>query len=215
MNPLLTAPRSPSGYTWTIASRLSDALAEAEERFGSRDPAFFYTGHEFIDGNPCMWYPGDRGHIVIQLGKECLTDFNRAIYQLAHEVIHLLAPTGGEPVNNLEEGLATWFSEDYCRRATGQTIKAGLPCYQRASNLVQKMLEEDSACIRSMRQELPRISSITKQILERHCSCLFTEEAEFLADTFVRSAPSTRTIFDEISQNGEPAEDGKASPAIS
>jgi hypothetical protein len=194
---------------------LSDALAEAEKRFGSRDPTFFYAGHEFIDGNPCTWYPGDRCHIVIQLGKECLTDFNRAIYQLSHEVIHLLAPTGGEPANNLEEGLATWFSEDYCRRATGQTIEAGLPCYQRASDLVQKMLEEDSACIRLMRQEEPRISRITKQILERHCSCLSAEEAEFLLGGFVRSAPSTRAVFDEMSQNGEQAEDGKASPATS
>jgi hypothetical protein len=60
-----------------------------------------------------IWYPGDRKHIVIQLSVNCLTDLPRACYQLAHECIHLLAPTGRQNANNLEEGLATLFSEDY------------------------------------------------------------------------------------------------------
>jgi hypothetical protein len=203
VNPLVTSPLSPSGYTWTIASRVSDALAEAERRYGSRDLTFFYAGHEFIDGNPGTWYPGNRGHIVIQLGKECLADFHRAIYQLSHEVIHLLAPTGGQRANNLEEGLATWFSEDYCRRTTGQTIKAGLPCYQRASDLVQRMLEADPACIKSMRQDEPKISSITKPTFSKYSSCLSDEEVDFLLDRFARSSPSTRSVFDQQNQNGE------------
>lgn len=196
MNTLLASPLTPSGYTWTIASRVSHALAEAEERFGERDPSYFYAGHEFVDGNPTTWYPGNRRHIVIQLGKACLSDFNRAIYQLSHEVIHLLAPTGSSGANNLEEGLATWFSEDYCRRATGQTIKAGLSCYQRASDLVQQMIEENPTCIKSMRQEEPSFLNITEQIVRNHVSCLSTEEIAFLLSRFARSEPSARTVFD-------------------
>ena len=203
MHPLLTSPLSPSGYTWTIASRVSDALSQAEQQFGSRDPSYFYAGHEFIDGNPSTWYPGDRGHIVIQLGQQCQTDFVRAIYQLSHEVIHLLAPTGGQRANNLEEGLATWFSEEYCRRATGQTLKAALPCYQRASDLVQRMLAHDSSCIKSMRQEEPFISRITKPTFQRHCSCLSDDEVEFLLERFTRSTPSTRAVFDQQNQTGD------------
>lgn len=203
MNPLVTSPLTPSGYAWTIASRVSDALAEAEHRFGARDLAYFYAGHEFIDGNPSTWYPGNRGYIVIQLGMHCMTDFNRAIYELSHEVIHLLAPSGGQRSNNLEEGLATWFSEDYCRRTTGQTIKAGLPCYQRLSDLVRRMLDEDPVCIKLMRQEEPQISSITKPTFKRYSSCLLDEEVELLLQRFTRSTPSTRSLFDQQNQNCE------------
>ena len=93
MFPLLARPLQPSGYTWTIASRISDALNEAEQRFGPRDRNYFYAGHEFVSRHPGTWYPGNRQHIVIQLGIECTQDMVQAIYQLAHEVIHLLSPS--------------------------------------------------------------------------------------------------------------------------
>lgn len=196
IHPLLASPRTPSGYTWTIASRISYAFAEAEERFGERDPSYFYAGHEFVDGNPGTWYPGNRHHIIIQLSKECINDFDRALYQLSHEVIHLLGPTTGCNANNLEEGLATWFSEEYCRRETGRTISAGMPCYQRASDLVQRMLRENPNCIKAMRREERSFRNITEQIVQNHCSFLSREEIAFLLESFVRSTPRTRTAFD-------------------
>lgn len=186
MYPLLARPRQPSGYTWTIASRISDALNEAEQRFGPRDQSYFYAGHEFVSRHPSTWYPGDRQHIVIQLGLECSQDMVQATYQLAHEVIHLLSPTGAASANVLEEGLATWFSEDYCRRATGQTIRPTVPSYGIASDLVRSMLESSSDCIRLMRQVEPCISKIPSTLISQFCPSLTEAQADTLAARFVR-----------------------------
>ncbi|MDQ8188572.1 hypothetical protein [Pelagicoccus sp. SDUM812002] len=203
MTTLIASPRKPSGYTWTIASRISDALAEAEQRFGKRDPNFFYAGHEFVKGNPSTWYPGDRGHIIIQLGERCIDDSVQAIYQLSHEVIHLLAPTNGKNANNLEEGLATHFSQEYCFRATGRMLNASLPCYRKAGELVQRILNDNPNCIKSMRHEEKEFSKITEEIFSRHCSCISEEEKRFLLGEFSRSELSSRAAFDQSQYNGE------------
>ena len=137
--------------------------------------------------HPGTWYPGNRQHIVIQLGIECTQDMVQAIYQLAHEVIHLLSPSGASTANNLEEGLATWFSEDYCRRATGQTIRAEVPSYQKASDLVRQVLEQHPDCIRKMRESEPCISRLSASLIRVHCPSLSEEQAAFLATRFVRS----------------------------
>ena len=67
--------------------------AQAEERYGPRNQNFFYAGHEFINGIPQVWYPGDRQHVVMQLNVAAVGDMDEAIFELAHEVVHLLSPT--------------------------------------------------------------------------------------------------------------------------
>jgi hypothetical protein len=99
-----------TGWTWTLASRLGHILSTAEGLFGPRDHTYTILGVEFGGGNPQIWYPGSCRNIVIQITPECATDMSRACYQMAHEVIHLLSPSGGNNANNFEEGLATYFS---------------------------------------------------------------------------------------------------------
>ena len=88
---LLVAQRlsCDSGYTWTLASRLSEMLHMAEELFGVRDCSYTILGIEFGPDNPRIWYPGSRRHIIIQLALSAATNRWKAYYQMAHETVHL------------------------------------------------------------------------------------------------------------------------------
>src|SRR5437879_7010897 len=79
-------------------------------------------------------------HIVIQLTMECLTDQVRACYQLAHESVHLLAPTGGRNANVLEEGLATYFSELYLHDTFATSMPPELASYADSCSRVRQLL---------------------------------------------------------------------------
>src|SRR3990167_6713780 len=107
METLIAKPIT-SGYTWTLTSRLGSLLQLAESQFGARDKDYTILGIEFGSTGPFIWYPGNCKNIAIQLSLESLKSEHCALYELAHECIHLLSPTGKKNANVLEEGLATY-----------------------------------------------------------------------------------------------------------
>ena len=120
------------GYTWTLVSRLGEMLYTAEELFGPRDQSYTILGVEFVDDGPQIWYPGNCKHIIIQLNPLAATDMSRACYQMAHETIHLLAPTGGQNANNFEEGVACYFASYYLEtKLNAPHWRPNLPSYKR------------------------------------------------------------------------------------
>lgn len=117
---LMLAEPCSSGcaYTWTLATRFGQALRAAEARFGRREAGWTLLGVEFarVDA-PQVWYPSfseTNRQIVVQLTADAAQDERRALYQLAHEVVHLLNPKR-DPVSRFEEGLATLFSIQHLR----------------------------------------------------------------------------------------------------
>ena len=122
-----TTTRNPDGtYSLTLAQLTSVFIAEIERQLGPCDPDFTYVGLEFDttpDAKPqiCFLdtgYPGHETdqnptHITIRLTADAQTDANLAIWQLAHQCVHLIDPwnieTENRPTNYLEEGLATWY----------------------------------------------------------------------------------------------------------
>lgn len=126
-------------------------LREVEELYGARDRAWTPLGIEFGPTIPHVWYPGTCGHIVIQLSRNAIDDNVLACYQLAHETVHLLAPTGGKPALVLEEGVATVYSEDYVKREFGRTGMTDLESYRQAAEKVRALLLIDSGAIRKLR----------------------------------------------------------------
>jgi hypothetical protein len=153
------------GYTFTLASRLGDMLNMAEKMFGERDKSYTILGTEFYSGSmPQVWYPGNRKDIVIQLTQEALTDEQQACYQLAHESIHLLSPTGGSNANILEEGLATYFAGLYMDTSfPNSNWHPTETKYKEAMELVKKLLYTDSNIIKGIRLKQPVISKITEK----------------------------------------------------
>ncbi len=152
-----------NGYTWTLASRLGHIIRTAESLYGPRNLDFTVLGVEIQGDIPQVWYPGNCGHVVIQITTNCATDSMRACYQMAHEAVHLLSPTGRGGTNVLEEGLATHFSARYMREhCASPNWNANLPSYTRAQALVEELLGFDADIIRklrALRRTFPEISA--------------------------------------------------------
>jgi len=110
----ILAKETNSGFTWTLTSRLGEILHNAEKRYGERDKSWTILGIEFSNLNqPEIWYPAlseGRKHVIVQLTKKASQDKKSALYQLSHEVIHLLSPAGKDGSTVFEEGLAVYFA---------------------------------------------------------------------------------------------------------
>ena len=175
------------GYTWTLASRLSNMLHMAEELFGPRDYSYTLLGIEFGPDNPRIWYPGNRRHIIIQLSLLAATSMSQACYQMAHETIHLLAPSGGRNANNFEEGVACYFAAYYMKRKLNQLpLNPGLPSYERALALIKPCLDEDIYCVRRLRENQPSFLDMSKEEISKEFPKLTSEDVNFLMSPFER-----------------------------
>jgi hypothetical protein len=190
LNPdLLFATKTEKGYTWTLASRLGEMLHLAQELFGLRDNSYTILGVEFVADNPRIWYPGNRRDIIIQLSPLAATDMSQACYQLAHETVHLLAPSGGNDGINFEEGVACYFARYYMRTQLGQPAwRPTLPSYVRALALVTPRLDVDVQCIRRLRREHPSFSKIPNVDIAREFPSLSSADIDFLLSNFDRDA---------------------------
>lgn len=171
------------GYTFTLPTRLSEMLCSAEALFGNRDVSWTILGVEFgPDPQPQVWYPMNedgRRHILIQLAPNALLAEDVACYQLAHEVVHLLAPCPGVVVPVIEEGAATMFSEDYVLRVFRRPSMTSSPAYRAAAHLVRELLALDPAAIRKLRHVEPAFRNITLDTFEK---------AELLAPNALKQA---------------------------
>src|SRR5688572_16155643 len=113
MSELFTSQPITGGYSWTVTTKLGHILRTAEAKYGERDKSYTLLGVEFTtEGGPQIWYPGNCKNIAVQITMECYYDIDRAVFQVAHEVIHCLGPSGRQNANFLEEGLANLFSID-------------------------------------------------------------------------------------------------------
>lgn len=177
-----------TGYTWTLASVLGDLLATAQAHFGDRDVTYCLLGLEFTETGPQVWFPGDRKNVVIQLSLNSLTNNQSALYELAHECVHLLSPRPSVGANVLEEGLATFFSVHQMVLQYGEgwwNNKPSAVNYHVAASYVQSLLALDVDIIKKLRQEEPHISSITSGMILRHCPSAPEALAQSLTAEFV------------------------------
>jgi hypothetical protein len=188
---LLASPLpSATGYSWTLATRLGEMLAMAEDRYGPRNRDFTPLGVEFVAGPPQIWFPGDRWHVVIQLGLECLSDPLRACYQLAHECIHLLSPVPHGNITVLEDGLATHFAKTYLRTSWSVWWAAsGHAAYDAACARVEALLAIDPDAVKHLRATEPIISRISAELIQQAYPPVSADDARVLAAPFERDVP--------------------------
>jgi hypothetical protein len=175
-------------YSWTLASVLSEALLMAEELFGKRDKTYTILGIDYAEDG-CIWCPSPRGakHLIVHLSKDCLLDREDAYFQLSHEAIHLISPTGKRDANNLEEGLAVYFSIYYLNYVFGDGFwnqEVPYEDYHKAYEATRKLLDLDIDAIKKLRKNQKVISKISKeQIVALYPNFLETD-ADFLAQKF-------------------------------
>lgn len=186
-------PDASCAFTWTLASRMGHVLRFVESRFGQRDMSWTLLGVEFTSQPaPQVWYPtfdGISDTVIIQLSKSAATDETRALFQLSHEVVHLLSPAGpGARASVLEEGLATYVSLDYLAaidRAVPVTY-IDAPRYERAYREVARLAGrpdfEDG--IKRLRVRTGGLSGLSPIDLQRVWPGLSGEDARTLASDF-------------------------------
>jgi len=190
----ILAHKTQGGYTWTLASRMGEFILKAERKFGSRDKTWTLLGTEFrAKGQPQIWYPysgKNARFIAIQLTKKAATDKKRALFQLAHEVIHTLSPTGpGKKSSVFEEGMATYFSI-HALADTGVTItpsyidsKAYKKAYDLVANLYKKHPDTDQK-IKKLRHQGYTFSNIPYTVLMQYFPHIDSRHARLLTERF-------------------------------
>ena len=185
MHSLITS-KTPDGYSWTLTTRLGKMLNRAQADYGPRDESYTILGIEFESNAPQIWYPGNCRHIAIQLTPDTITDQIKGCYQLAHECIHLLSPSGGYPTNILEEGLATYFALQYVKEEFDRSILVEIKSYEKARELVHKLLEFDADAVKKIRKSQFAISKITSENILEVVPQFNPADAKVLEQDFVR-----------------------------
>ena len=172
--------------TWTWAQRLGKLLYDAEAQFGPRDMSWTILGIEFGGAVPMVWYPQCYPRSVAVRSSEALVNSPAGAFsELAHEVVHLLSPTGGSGANNFEEGVATVFSEDQCMLLAIPPAIA-LPSYQAAANAVRRLLALDPNGVSTIRTTLPNFGSWTAANIAAHFPGAARADLDFLCERFIR-----------------------------
>jgi hypothetical protein len=170
-------------YTYTLATRTGEILALLETRYGPRDASFNLLGIEFRDGQPGIWFPGDKGDVVVQLGTSAMCDETRALFQLAHECVHLLDPVLGGAASVLEEGVATAFALEYARRFQAD-YSCGDAKYEAATEMATQALDSSPRAILELRAAGGRFSDFSPETLVSACPGLDRRTADVLCSRY-------------------------------
>lgn len=159
-------------------------LRQAEEKFGSRDPNKKIGQPVFEDKQQIH---GGRSPLIINsldgksawavLSQNAANYWPTALYELAHETIHLLDPVKGF-TNYLEEGVAVAFSIEAVKNYTNDTMPPPTPHYRRALELVKMLPNDFNTSVRAIREK---------------CNSLGKAQAEDLLSLF----PTMDTIIAE------------------
>ena len=152
-----------------VLQLVREMLTEAESMFGERDKTWTFLGVEFKPNGPSIiYYPNNQVSICLSDSVAEINPYNQQfIFQLSHEVCHLLFPTGRTVANNLEEGLATWFSKfftdkfDSDKNYAINSIKNSN--YYDVYLLAENLIKEDIEAIKKMRQLNNTISDLTEK----------------------------------------------------
>lgn len=180
-------------YSWTTVTRMGDALAYAEARYGKRDMSWTLLGVEFAATEaPQVWYPnfGNGKNIVIQITEPTARNEKQALFQLSHEVVHLLSPTGPDlNASVFEEGLAAFNSVQYTRDAGFEISSSYInsPSYEAAYAAIAELegVHSDFASgVRRLRETQGGLSAISASDLRAVFPGISGALAERLAAPF-------------------------------
>lgn len=161
---------SSTGYRYSLTTLFGEFLSTLEERYGPRDMSYTPLGIEYAVDGPQVWYPGNRKQISIMLPEAARVDLDLAVFTLAHEAVHILAPTGGRGAPVVEEGLATLFQiEAAGSYAINRIVPADSPYYAAAA-VTLKFLRMEAGIVKRLREKVPCFASWTPEFLASNCS---------------------------------------------
>ena len=161
---------------------LRDSLLDClEQKVGTRDTSWKIVETEYRVDGPMTYYPEgyDETIINIRLTRCTEKNYGARLFEMSHEVVHLLNPVEKGEENNLEEGFATWFSVYICERNlteynARERIFPNGGAYKKPFELVEK-LEDPFKLICNIRKNYS-MSKVPKAILKEYTDQKYDEE---------------------------------------
>lgn len=151
---------------------LEQYLTEAQDVFGPKTEYNFgrldyHNQRPMVILSERMLMEDFKKGFDLYLKSQALLDRKDGIFQLAHEVVHLLSPVeqDEDEVNYLEEGMAVYFSKMITERETGDSEYCDKALekqenYKRAYDLYCKLIEIDPYAVKKVRQKEPVIGAL-------------------------------------------------------
>lgn len=141
---------------------------DVEKRFGPAVNEWIMGGIIFDtkENQPCLFYPYARqGVVMIKLVGPAITSIEFARFQLAHELVHCLNPSGGQLSNVLEEGMAACFQQSYATRMLKGRVRLGDEKYTAARKIFNKLVKKSNVPnpIMRLRSVEPYLHKITHE----------------------------------------------------
>jgi hypothetical protein len=173
------------GYTYTLTQKLGEYLREAERRYGQRNMEWTILGIEFSGDAPPVWFPYNEKLISIILTDSAAMNTEQALFQIAHEVIHLLEPSHVSPTTVFEEGLATFFAHEMSARDQLGLI-SGVQPYLEAETALKKLFAVHEDAVRSIRRTERTFFNLSEEGILRACPNVSADLAKKLSQRFAR-----------------------------
>jgi hypothetical protein len=147
-------------------------LTKAQELFLKRDESDPFLGVRLDPEGPHLRFEPSGPGVWIELSPSTVQYPNQALHQIAHEVIHLLAPCREPPTVMLEEGLAVWFSiygpefpsADYRQLAIDDLYRIDGPVNYRDALELYKKADPDA--IVKLRTREPRLHLLNPNLIQ-------------------------------------------------
>lgn len=162
-----------AALTDELTALAEQLLSLAEDLYGPRaTTGWIFVGVEINDRPPYLAYYPDKGRVAISLSTKVLNNVDQCLFQLAHEVGHLLYPTADRrtstlpPTITLNEGVSTHFSLVALQKLRGEeayrnayeSLRLHSPNYFAALLLVNRLLEADSGAVKKLRAVRPMLN---------------------------------------------------------
>ncbi|WP_374632870.1 hypothetical protein [Ferrovibrio sp.] len=164
-------------------------MGEAEKVFGPKDNGIPFVGfwhypQSESNAKPRIYHytkPFGCGIWLTYLAQQYEVNM---VFQISHEVVHLLSPIGREHTSTLEEGMATWFSWEM-QRKHGQKIHIPASNYTDAGKLVKSLMKHAPDIIKQLRSKTGvKIGEISAQHLLDENPTIYPNLAQKLAQPF-------------------------------
>lgn len=180
--PISSSPGEHPGALWAVQLQL---LRLAEDALGPRDASKKIYQPVFADDGPFIRNTPNLDGAFAELSRNAESYWPTAIYELAHETVHLLNPKPGVG-NWLSEGVAVAFSvhAQICFKLPPQRI--GVQSYRRSLELVSELPCGPLAAGQSIRAPCGSLDGATKGVLTELFPSVDSEILTELCNPFVR-----------------------------